>query len=216
MASLIRAGCDHDFAYFADVDGAPYGNKSMGEIMQRVGKAAKQLVRQGADTIILGCNTATVAALDYLRATLPCTVDGVSPPVPEAIKAGGSVLVLATALTGEYIRKVYRQVRVVAMPFLATLVDRCFPDNMPPIHRYLQDKLSIVRRVDNVVLGCTHYLLVKQEILQIIRAKRAFDANDALVARLKKSPDKRGVCVRIVADGTLDEARYTRVLSALC
>lgn len=216
LAALVRAECDHEFVYYADVAAAPYGNKKAGVLMQRLKEAADLLVRMGATTVVLGCNTATVTALDYLRATMPCVVDGVAPPVRRAIEAGGSVLVLSTALTGDYIRRVYRQVRVVTMPFLATLVDRCYPDDMRPIQQYLQDKLSIVRAVDNVVLGCTHYVLLKEQIGEIIRAKRTFDANEDLAERLAKSPDKRGVCVQVLASGPLDEARYTKVLERLC
>lgn len=215
LASLLRKECDDRFCYFADTANAPYGNKDQGAILRCVFAAAKRLKELGADRIVLGCNTATVAALSYLQNKLPCPIYGITPPVQQALQAGGSVLVLATAYTGEYIRKHYRKIRTLAMPSLATLVDRYYPDEMAPIRGYLHEKLQVMRDVENVVLGCTHYLLLKEEICQIIRAKRTFDANDALAEQIEKRPRNRGVCVDIVSNGPVDEARYTKVLRRL-
>ena len=215
LATLVRHRCDNAFCYYADTASAPYGNKDKGSIIRATAQAAKELSKRGADRIVLACNTATVAALPYLQNTLSCPISGVTPPVEEAIQAGGSVLVMATAFTGEYIRKQYRDVRTVTMPALATLVDRWYPDNRQVIQGYLEEKLAHLSNVDNVVLGCTHYILLKEEICRLIRAKRAFDANDALAVQLQKRPCTRGVAIDIVASGAIDESRYTNVLQHL-
>ena len=215
LATLALAGCDNNFCYYADTAAAPYGNKDKSTMLGLVYRACNVLVDMGADRIVLGCNTASIVALDYLRHRMPCPVDGVLPPVERAVAAGGSVLVLATRLSCEYLHERYPKVRTLAMPSLATLVDRHYPHEIPYIYGYLGDKLRIARQVDNLVLGCTHYLLVKEQICRIIRAKRTFDPNDDLVGRIQKSPQGRGICVHIVASGPIDEGRYTKVLQAL-
>lgn len=210
LAALAESGCDSAFCYYADTANAPYGNKPEAIVARCVERAAEALVKRGADKIILACNTATLVAKEVIRCTIKVPVYGVTPPVEEALKTGGNTLLLATAITCSHYPS-ERQFKTLSMPELATLVDRHYPDG-EKIEAYCKDRLYRIGRVDNLVLGCTHYVLIKEMLKRISGAKTVLDGNDALVRLLPKSHGKREKwTVDFMCSGEMDEARYRRI-----
>ena len=200
LAALAERGCDHRFCYLADTLHAPYGERDSLSLIALGERWAKRLVGLGAEAVVLACNTLTLAALDYLRATLPVPVYGVQPPRIEG------ALVLGTSYTA---RKVEG---ALALPKLATLIDRHYPDERV-IRAYLEKALEGVK-ADVVVLGCTHYALVKDLISGILHAK-TIDPSVLLARSLPQAREGQGVGVDLILTGDGEPSRYVEVLSTL-
>ncbi|MBO4534619.1 MAG: aspartate/glutamate racemase family protein [Clostridia bacterium] len=201
LAALVERGCDHRFCYLADTRHAPYGERDSLSLIALGERWAKRLVGLGADAIVLGCNTLTMAALDYLQATTSVPVYGVRPPVVEG------AMLLGTSYT---CRKLGRG---VALPRLATLIDAHYPD-LPPIRAYLEGQLE-GKSADTVVLGCTHYALVKDEISRVLHAKTVVDPSVWLARKLPRATGGQGVGVDLILTGDGDQGRYIETLKTL-
>ena len=187
--------------YLADSANCPYGNKPREEIIRLSENCVKKLLRQGAKVIVVACNTATAAAIDYLRERYP-TVPfvGLEPAVkPAALKSkSGIVAVLATE--GTFNGRLYRETKArfakdvtvltaVADEFVA-LVEKYgpeVPDGIDEIDRAVAAKLKplLDAGADRIVLGCTHFphLRPAMERYAAGRAK-IIDSTGAVVRRI--------------------------------
>lgn len=174
LAELRRELPNEDIIYFGDEKNAPYGALTH-EKMQAVARAAaKRLVDMGVKAITVACNTATAAAIDTLRSTYPqIPIIGTEPAVKVASDAGFKhILVLATPVTlseerfATLVKAKCRGAEVISVPCpgLATLIeensanDECFDRYLDPIFKEHRGCF------DAIVLGCTHYPLIKTAI----------------------------------------------------
>jgi glutamate racemase len=172
LADLERELPAERLVYVADHAYAPYGDRPETEVVERSLTIATDLVAEGARLIVVACNTATIAAIVALRAELDVPVVGVEPAVKPA--AGRSLTrvigVLATAgsLDGAKFRGLVAAhgggVRVVTQP-CPGLVERIEEGDLDgPATRALVERFTrpLVREgADIIVLGCTHYPLVR-------------------------------------------------------
>ncbi len=169
---------DHDLLYLADSAYCPYGPRPAAEVRMRAQACANWLVQQGADLIVIACNTATSAAADQLRAELTVPVVGLEPGLKPAIAASrnGRVGVLATSgtLHGERFMNLMRrfasraQIFTVPSPDLVGYVeagDLNGPDVRAALTAYLEPLRS--QDVDAVVLGCTHFPFLRPLIAEL-------------------------------------------------
>lgn len=213
LATLIHAKADHQFLYYADVLHAPYGNKGQWDIYKTIKTCIHTLCGYGVDQIVIACNTASFAALSACQGEFSVPIYGVLPSVDEAKEAGGTTLLLATAYTTS--QPFPREIVPIALPSLATLVDLYYPYQMEPILSYLERELSGYNGIENVVLGCTHYELIGEEIRSILRAKRTFYGSNTILRQLKKATPGTGWQLDILSSGSIDHERYSDVLSLL-
>ena len=166
--------------YLGDTARLPYGSKSRETISRYAVSSAKFLEEQGADLLVIACNTATAMALEDIQAALPIPVIGVVEPGAEAAKADanrGDVLVLATAATvqsGAYTRALQALgVRAYekACPLLVPLVEEGWTDHPVTdevIRIYLNEALSAAPDSSTLLLGCTHYPLIEPAIRRVL------------------------------------------------
>jgi glutamate racemase len=176
---------DYDVLYLGDTKRVPYGGRSQEAIHGFVSEALNWLFANDCALVILACNTASAEALrksqqEYLPRHYPeRRVLGMIIPTAEAVFEGGEaarVGVLATSSTvesGAYNRELGRidsgvQVFSRAAPLLVPLVEH---DGLPYIGPVLNDYLAGMEEVDALVLGCTHYCLLKEEIRKRTEAR---------------------------------------------
>ena len=160
------------YLYLGDTARLPYGAKSQQTIARYALSSAAFLLEQGAEMLVVACNTASALALDELKAALPIPVVGVIDPGTKAAAATGGtdVLVLATAATvhsGAYTRScaalglhAYEK----ACPLLVPLVEEGWIDHpvtAEVLRIYLREALAEAPEVTTLVLGCTHYPLLR-------------------------------------------------------
>ena len=166
--------------YFGDQGHIPYGPRPMGQIRDFSETITRFLLKQGAKIIVVACNTASAAALKYLREKFPdVQFVGMEPAVKPAAEhtQTGKVGVLATPTTfqgGLYASVVERFANGVEL-FQNTcngLVQQIERGNLysPETRRILEDALlpMLEKNIDTVVLGCTHYPFVIPLIQRIV------------------------------------------------
>ncbi|MGB1262350.1 MAG: glutamate racemase [Cognaticolwellia sp.] len=179
IAQCIRQQLPHEnLIYIADTIHAPYGEKSTAFIQQRVNDIAQWFIERKTKVIVVACNTATVNAIDQLRKTISIPVIGVEPAIKPAAKISQhkKVAVLVTKATAENQRFLalvdcfthQSDVIIQPCPGLVELIEQDQKNShqcKALLSGYLQPLLA--KGVDTIVLGCTHYPLVKDVIAQI-------------------------------------------------
>ncbi len=186
LRSLIERLPRARFAFLGDTARLPYGSKSRRTIARYAAQSAQFLVReQGAEFLVIACNTASALALDAIQDAVPVPVLGVIEPGAAAACAAsrtGDVLVIATEATVH--SHAYaaacraRELRALekACPLLVPLVEEGWTDHpvtAEVIDVYLKELRSQAAgeglNPDTLVLGCTHYPLLRPLIERAVR-----------------------------------------------
>ena len=179
VLKAIRAALpQEDLVYLGDTARLPYGTKSPASIARYARQATRQLQEQGVKLLVVACNTASAVALDELRAAMdPLPVIGVVDPGAEAAVAArpsGMHLVLATEATVRLqayrrailARDAAAEVNELACELLVSLAEEGWthgPIAEAIVRRYL-DQVDPEHRADSVILGCTHFPLLRDSI----------------------------------------------------
>lgn len=180
-----------DLVYVADQAYGPYGERSLAEVRMRTEMLARYLTSAGVDVVVIACNSASAAALHHLRSVLPATrFVGMEPAVKPAVErtSTGVIGVMATGATfqGELFKDLVGrhgdEVRIVeqACPGLAAAIERG-ADVGDLLDRYLAPMID--QGADVIVLGCTHYPLILDEIAMRLPAGVTMIDPAAAVAR---------------------------------
>jgi len=171
---------DTPMIYVGDVSNAPYGQLSATEVITRSTQIVQWLLDQGAQMIVVACNTATVLAIEALRARWPRLVFvGVEPGVKPAAARSRTrrIAVMATPATAESARLRHlitryaedAHVQVQPCDDLASVIERgvlAGPALLEVLRPYC-DAISAAQ-IDTVVLGCTHYAFVEDSIRALL------------------------------------------------
>mgnify|MGYP001821290313 FL=1 len=177
VLKTLQAEMPHeDLVYLGDTARLPYGTKSPASIARYACQAAALLQQRDIKLLVVACNTASAVALDALREQMrPLPVIGVvEPGAAAAVEArpGGRHLVLATEATvrlGAYRaaiegRDAGATVDELACEMLVALAEEGWNDGAIAesiVHRYLAELPETSRHPDSVILGCTHFPLLR-------------------------------------------------------
>ena len=156
-----------DFAYFSDNAHVPYGSLSQEKLIELSDAVFDEIAKLNPAVAVIACNTVTARCIEYLRNKYSFSIVGIQPAVKPAVKVGGKCLVLATPATAnssqlhELVEKYGNgEVEVFACPDLAQYIE----NNLENIdEEYIKSILPKIK-CDNVVLGCTHYIYIKDII----------------------------------------------------
>lgn len=204
LAGLRELLPQENLIYVADSRHAPYGPKGVEFIRERSFAIVEFLRAQGAKAVVVACNTATAAAIADLRAHYNLPLIGVEPAVKPAatLSICGKVGVLATNGTiasDKFIRLQDRfssQVEIItrACPGLVELIEA--EEFQPDGIRALVEELTLPMRekqADVLVLGCTHYSLIKELIQDVMgTGVRIVDAGLAVARETKRRLEEVG------------------------
>lgn len=155
-----------DFYYFADNYNVPYGNLPPQRIRGLVGNIFEKIAAFSPSAAVIACNTATAVCAGELRKKYSFHVVGVEPAVKQAAEYGGKFLVLATKATcaspsfSALIKKYGALAEVYPCADLAERIER---EILSPDLGKLAEVLP-VKKYSSVVLGCTHYVFIKEQI----------------------------------------------------
>ncbi|MFI9202595.1 glutamate racemase [Streptomyces sp. NPDC053048] len=171
-AAVHRMRPDADLVLSSDPASMPWGPRTPEDVVERALACARAAAERRPDALIVACNTASVHALDAIRAELEpgLPVIGTVPAIKPAAAAGGPVAVWATPVTtgSPYQRGLIRDfasgvdVTEVPCPGLADAVQRADSDAVDLAVEAAA--AATPRGVRSVVLGCTHYELVAERI----------------------------------------------------
>ena len=186
LAECMRRLPQARFAYFADNYNVPYGSKPRERLIEITDAVFGQISALNPAAAVLGCNTVTAQCSDFLRAKYPFPVIGIQPAVKPAAAYGKKCVVLATPSTAGSASVANLVARygngvteVVACPNLAAYIE----DNIFRLDTENLDGLLPDIQADAVVLGCTHYVYIKEQIKNRYKCA-VFDGNDGTACRL--------------------------------
>src|SRR4051812_5410998 len=183
VRSLTERLPKEEIVYLGDTARVPYGSKSAETVARSSRNAARFLVGEGVKMIVVACNTASAFALDVLRAELALPVLGAVEPGARAAVAAtrtgrvGVIGTLGTVRSGSYPRAIAAidpNVRVTAhaCPLLVPLAEEGWLDDAVAAavaHRYLTELHAAAPDLDVLVLGCTHYPLLRPLLTRVAR-----------------------------------------------
>ncbi len=196
-----------DTVYLGDTARVPYGTKSAETVTQYSLRNARILARHGIDLLVVACNTASAVALPALREELGVPVLGVVEPgaraAARASRSGriGVIGTQGTVASGAYQRAIAAarpdaQVVAKACPLFVPLAEEGWTDPADEIVRGIVRRyLAPVREagVDALVLGCTHYPLLKAAIAAELPGVALVDSAEAIAAEVRERvPAERG------------------------
>lgn len=178
LRELARALPQEDTIYFGDTARVPYGTKSPDTVIRYSQEIASFLMTRDIKLLVVACNTASAVALPALRRQLPIPVVGVIEPgarrAVEVTKSGvvGVIGTAGTIRSSAYSRAIKRlnpNISVLAKPcpLFVPLAEEGWTDNeiaRLTAHQYLDELREA--GVDSLVLGCTHYPLLKKIIAE--------------------------------------------------
>jgi glutamate racemase len=174
--------------YFADQAFSPYGDLSEAEIYRRCEVITSKFIDEGVDLIVVACNTATSVSIERLRDNFSLPFVGVEPDLNyfnrNMIPDSSSVGVLTTPVTMKMEK--FNNLRekldpkntfeYIPMPRLASLVEElffCEEEGLNTFKNHIEKDLTncMSKRLDYLVLGCTHYGLIDQFISDTLGVK---------------------------------------------
>src|SRR3984957_4877321 len=183
LKALLELIPEADYSYFGDTARLPYGSKSVETVARYAVEAAHYLESQGAQLLVIACNTATALALDQIRAAAHLPVVGVIEPGAEAASSATKnrkIVVVGTEATvsSHAYRKALEarglQAREKACPLLVPLVEEGWvehPVTEQVARIYLDEAFADgFQDADAMVLGCTHYPLLKPLLRRVAAA----------------------------------------------
>ena len=183
LKELIALIPNADYRYFGDTARLPYGSKSVETVARYAVEAAHFLEMQGANLLVIACNTATALALDQISVAAQVPVIGVVEPGAEQAALASKnrrVVVIGTEATVSshaYLKALQRRAidaREKACPLLVPLVEEGWvehPVTEQVARIYLQDAFGNgFHSADVLVLGCTHYPLIKPLLRRVAPA----------------------------------------------
>jgi len=207
--------------YIADSGHVPYGNKSPEYIEQRSHTLTRFLVEQGANAIVIACNTATAAAVASLRSQFSIPIVGMEPAVKPAVSAtrSGVVGVLATIGTLESARfaalleRYGEEVEIITQgcPGLVEQVE--LGELSSEQTRELIECFTaplLARGADTLILGCTHYPFLVPLIREVVGENIVLIDTGAAVARQLQRRIQSELHFRTQPDGIVQDELSAR------
>ncbi len=195
LSKAVKILPKEDFVFFSDSANNPYGDKTDSEIISRCDYLVDLLVnKKHCKAVVLACNTASAKAVNYLRekyTDLPIVAIEPAYKMVHDENPDGFTLVMATrgTLESEKFHRLYTEynnhnTRLLACVGLADVIE---DGSKEDIQKYLEDNLKEFKGItDNVVLGCTHYPLAKEEIRSVLGDVNFFDGAQGVSNQLKR------------------------------
>ncbi|MGH7724373.1 MAG: glutamate racemase [Candidatus Eiseniibacteriota bacterium] len=206
VRELLALLPDEEIVYFGDVARLPYGNKSPEAVTRFSREITAFLIGQGVKAIVVACNTATALALPALVSELEVPVVGVIESGARAAAARtktGRVGVIATASTvrsgayGKALRALKPELAITerACPLFVPLVEEGWithPVTRQVAHEYLTPLEE--HDADTLILGCTHYPLLKPVIAEEMGSKvRLIDSGEETARTVLEMLEAKGL-----------------------
>ncbi len=197
--AFINTLPEYDYVYYGDTKHLPYGEKTSGRILNYTLEAVKFLIAQDCALIIIACNTATSIALRYIQQRfIPSYAPSVKvlgvviPTVEEALEshtAGvGVIATNATVHSHIYLTELHKirpelAVCEIAAPQLVPAIEG---NDFVEAERLAKEYAARFRQIDSLILGCTHYPLVKEYFRRYLPSNvRVVSQDELMGAKLK-------------------------------
>ena len=226
LLGAARALPKGEFIYYADTDNVPYGEKPREVIASLSDRAVEHLRNNGANAVVVACNTATSAAISDLRkkhengeGAIP--IVGMEPAVKRAIDLceGGRILAAATPLTvgGTKLKSLLerfdtrKRTDTIPLPGLVRLAES---GNFEGGYHYIAEELADasidLSLYSALVLGCTHFNYFKDSFARLLpEGTRIVDGNEGTVNQLlRRLGLEKNVGVEVSVDDIMRRTEF--------
>lgn len=193
--------------YFGDTARTPYGSKAVSTIKQYAMEIAEFLVSKDVKMLVIACNTISATCLDDLRKRFPdIPILGIISPAAKKVAGccseDNNIGIIATKVTtqsGAYrkrIKELNPRLRVFdrATPVFVPLIEEGIIENEImnlTIHYYMDDFIRD-NKIDTLVLGCTHYPIIRKNIESIYPDLKIINPSYEIIGRVRQILQKDG------------------------
>lgn len=186
LSELSNIIPEADFIYYGDLLNSPYGNKPPEDVYNFIDEICQFFIAKDVSAIVVACNTATSVAIHKLRKKYHLPIFGMEPAIKPAVleNPDQKIAVLATPLTlkeekfmrlGEALAA-HTILKPIACDGLATIIDSGdltkAKEYLEPIFKNLEEE-----KINIIVLGCTHYVLIKSLFYEWNKNVKLYDGN---------------------------------------
>ena len=194
LKEIIKILPQENYIYYSDSKNNPYGDKSDEEIKKLCDNIVQKLIQKNCKAIVIACNTASAKAARFLRKKykeIPIIAIEPAYKMVHDFAYEGRTLVMATkgTIESEKFNLLFNKYNNQKTDLLACkgLADIIEEGNKQKIEKYLNGNLSKYKnKVENVVLGCTHYPLIQEEIKNVLGDVTFFNGAQSLAKHLKE------------------------------
>lgn len=200
LKEILKVLPKEKFIYYSDSKNNPYGDKTPIEIYKIVNGIIKYLISKGCFAIVIACNTASAVCVKKLRKDYPNIIFIAIEPAYKMVhdyNFSGKTLVMATkgTIESEKFLSLYHKYdnhNTILLPCigLAEIIEN---QDKKKLKKYLNEHLGNIKNIENVVLGCTHYPLIKQEIKEVLGNVKFFDGSVGVSLELKRQLQKQNL-----------------------
>lgn len=212
LSRALKLMKNEDYFFFSDSKNCPYGDKSDEEIIKRCDEIVAYMTeKKHCKAVVLACNTASAKAVDFLRNkynTLPIIAIEPAYKMVHDNSPEGFTLVMATrgTIESEKFHRLYSKydngnTELLSCVGMADLIEQSRFDELD---NYLQKLLGKYKGMaENVVLGCTHYPLAKDNIRKVLGNVKFFDGAPGVARQLYRVLEKNDLLSSKKSEGKI-------------
>lgn len=195
---LVKILPKESVIYYADSANCPYGSKDKEEIINLVTKVVDFLISKECKVIIVACNTATAAAIDFLRSKYDIPFIGMEPAVKPAAQNSKTKSIAVLATEGTFNGKLYTEtsrkyakdvvLNIKVGDKLVDIVEKGMID-APSTKSHIRTLINplIDKKIDHLVLGCTHYPFLTRVLEKVLpKNVKIIDPSPAIAKQTKR------------------------------
>lgn len=195
---LVKSLPNESVIYYADTANCPYGPKSKENIIELASKVVDFLISKDCKIIIVACNTATAAAIEFLRTNYSLPFIGMEPAVKPAAQNSKTKSIAVLATEGTFNGKLYIEtsrkyatdvvLNIKVGDKLVDIVENGLIDD-PFTEKHLASivKPLIEKNIDHLVLGCTHYPFLLDKLKKVLPENvKIIDPAPAVIKQTKR------------------------------
>ncbi len=192
LAEILKLLPQEHYIYYSDSLHNPYGEKSEKEILFFVDEIVQFFLKKNCKAIVFACNTATAVAISDIRKKYPnLPIIGIEPAykMVHDFSSRKKTLVMATPATIQSKKfltlfSLYDNQNTILLPCpnLAKFIEE---NDFSSIRQFLKENLKREDKIEVVVLGCTHYPLIRDEIQKILGNVIFYDGGNGVSRRLQ-------------------------------
>jgi len=171
LKTLLKKYPNNEYTYYGDTLNIPYGDKSKEELLKLARENVKFLINKKVDMIIVACGTVSSNCLDIIKKESNIPIYSILEPTIEYLNNSNykNILVMATHATINshiFRNNVHKNIYEIETPKLVPMIEsEDYTDLNEILHLYLDDYIG---KIDALVLGCTHYPIIRDEIKKVI------------------------------------------------
>lgn len=211
LKEILKVLPNEKYIYYSDSKNNPYGDKSDSQINELCGNIVNAFIKQNCKAIVIACNTASAKSAQYLRekyTNIPFIAIEPAYKMVYDYAYSEPTLVMATrgTIESEKFNLLYHKYdnhKTILLPCIG-LADIVEEGNREKIKKYLKEHLESYRgKVKNVVLGCTHYPLIQDEIQEVLGEVTFFNGAPYVAKHLKEVLEEKDLSNNKGKKGTI-------------